>query len=73
MAMGNNKLDITPYSSEPETVISALQSDGHAGYRYQKHRNALRNKVQIKLKRKKARVHGLSSLTSLKVLGNFLS
>ena len=31
MAMGNIKLDITPYSVEPEAVISALQSDGTSG------------------------------------------
>ncbi|MDO9184785.1 MAG: calcium-translocating P-type ATPase, PMCA-type [Bacteroidia bacterium] len=29
--MGNIKLNITPYSVEPETVISALQSDGTTG------------------------------------------
>jgi len=31
MAMGNIKLDITPYSVEPEAVISDLQSDGTSG------------------------------------------
>lgn len=29
--MGNIKLNITPYSVEPEAVISALQSDGTNG------------------------------------------